>query len=280
MNFFEALAHGCAVLKKSNVEDAVRSCEILLCFAAQKSHAFVLSHAEEKLTLAQQMIFEDAILRRAQHEPLAYIVGEKEFFSCVFEVNEHVLIPRPETELLLEKSLQSLRALPQEALSVCDVGTGSGILACLIKKNIPQARVTAVDVSPQALEVAKKNAQNLNVSLDFVEGSLLEGVKGPFHAVISNLPYISTKEFCDLTLSVKEFEPYEALVGGETGTELIEQLIEQAKDKGYKEGMMLLEVGFTQARAVAKKMEQHGFIKVETFQDLSGIERVVKGVFA
>ncbi len=179
--------------------------------------------------------FRDLVRRRAEGVPVAYLVGHREFFSLDFRVTPDVLIPRPETEFLVMACLDRIKTRETGAVAVADVGTGSGIVAISVARQAPQARVTAIDLSPAALVVARDNARRLGVAerVEFVEGDLLAGIAAGrvFDIIASNPPYVSEAEFNSLARDVQAYEPRQALVAGPTGMEVIERLVPQAAER-------------------------------------------------
>jgi release factor glutamine methyltransferase len=207
------------------------------------------------------------LTRRVKREPIAYILGRKDFRHLTLAVDPRVLIPRPETELLVEVGL----TLP-EGTRVADIGTGSGAVALALKQERPDLDVVGVDVSSGALSVARMNSQRLALKVEWIEGDLLEGIS--CDAVLANLPYIANDEL--LPPEVARYEPRQALLGGQDGLDIVRRLIEQA-GKQPQVKLLALEIGHTQATATAALLEQAGFEQVERLRDLAGHERVVLG---
>ena len=208
--------------------------------------------------------FEALLRRREAREPVAYILGRKEFRRITLSVDPRVLIPRPETELLVEVGL----TLPTGA-RVLDVGTGSGAIALALKDERPDLSVVGVDASTDALAVARDNATRLGIDVDFVVGDLLEGVDGPFDAVLANLPYVP--EEVDLAPEISSYEPHQALFSGPDGLDAIRRVLTMVQGVP----LIALEVGLPEA--VGWLLEGAGFHSVEVLRDLAGHERVVVG---
>ncbi|MGH2872739.1 MAG: peptide chain release factor N(5)-glutamine methyltransferase, partial [Solirubrobacteraceae bacterium] len=207
------------------------------------------------------------LTRRAKREPIAYILGRKDFRNITLAVDPRVLIPRPETELLVEVGL----TLPQGA-RVADIGTGSGALALALKQERPDLDVVGGDLSTGALSVARMNAQRLGLRVEWVESDLLDGVS--CEAVLANLPYIADDEL--LPPEVALYEPRGALLGGNDGLDVVRRLIEQVGERPAVT-LVALEIGHTQAVATAALLERAGFGEAERLRDLAGHERVVVG---
>ena len=218
------------------------------------------------------------VRRRLRHEPVAYIVGRKGFRRIELVVERRALIPRPESELLVEVALE---LGPREVL---DVGTGSGAIALAVADELPEARVVAIDISMDALRVAQANTERLGLGdrVDVISRGVnsLAGAEPdgrPFDLLLANLPYVSEAEWGGLALEIREYEPREALVAGPTGLEAIEALLTEVAALGERPGAVALEIGAGQSDAVAGLVADAGFGEVETRRDLGGIERVVVG---
>lgn len=213
-------------------------------------------------------------------ESVAYILGRKEFWSLDLQVDVRVLVPRPDTETLVEQALDLLKAMPDRgrALRVADIGTGSGALALALKKERPGDEVVAVEVSPDALEVARANAEHLGLEVTFLQGDLVSPLagRGLFNLVASNPPYIPSKDIDGLSPEVRR-EPRLALDGGEDGLALVHRLASDAREVLAPDGVLAMEIGAGQAVAVTQILRDEGYIAVGTRRDLAGIERVIFG---
>jgi release factor glutamine methyltransferase len=231
--------------------------------------------------------FRGMVRQRAAGAPVAYLVGHKEFYSLEFEVTPDVLIPRPETELLVVALLDQTEARVAEGeprdspLAIADVGTGSGVLAVCAAKYLPNAYVTAIDVSAAALAVARKNAENHQVAdrIGFVESDLFAGVpaEARFDFIVSNPPYVSTAEMAGLPRDVKDHEPHLALEAGESGTDVVEPLIAQAAERLRPNGVLLIEISPMIAAAVEELVhKQPVFDLATTIRDHAGHARVIQ----
>ena len=213
---------------------------------------------------------EQLFLRRQEREPVAYLIGSRWFRRLELTVDRRVLIPRPESELLVEWAIE----LPEGA-SIVDVGTGSGAIALAIADERPDLRVSATDVDSEALSVAIDNAERLDLTVSFSAGNLLDAVNGTPDALVSNLPYVPASDLSDLEPEVAKYEPHSALSPGDGGLELITLLVAAAAERGI--GRIALELGQGQASEVADAVRQAGWQQVEIIRDLAGIERVVSG---
>lgn len=215
--------------------------QVLLAHVTQQSRAWVLAHPEHQLEREEGLKLADALEQLTAGVPLPYVIGEWEFFALPFKVTPHVLIPRPETELLVEMAIEWLKAHPQR-IRVAEAGTGSGCIAVSLAVNLPQIQITATDISTPALEVARQNARHHGVTkrIHFKENDLLTGLEGPFDLICANLPYIPSEVL--RTLPIYKQEPTLALDGGVDGLRLIEGLLAQAAEKLVPGGLVLLEI--------------------------------------
>jgi release factor glutamine methyltransferase len=245
---------------------------------SQAERAWLLAHDADGLDCAQEARFRDLCARRAGGEPLAYIVGRKEFFGLDLFVDSRVLIPRPDTETLVEWALELLGCHcgpdPQSRAPVIDLGTGSGAIALAIKKQCPTATVEAVDAHAGALQVASHNARQLGLDVAFRQSSWLEGATTHYDLIVSNPPYIRAG---DPHLAALRNEPLQALVAGADGLSDIRAIVHQAPQHLRQGGWLLLEHGFDQATAVRSLLTTAGFGSVRSRKDLAGIERCSGG---
>jgi release factor glutamine methyltransferase len=249
-----------------------RDAEVLLAHVLRCDQAALLTHPERLLSPAESDQLENFLKRRLASEPMQYITGSQEFFGLLFEVTPDVLIPRPETEHLVEAALEHIG---REAVRILDVGTGSGAIAVSLAHARPQSHVTAVDLSPAALEVARRNAQRHAVldRVTFLQSNLLAALDGAdFDVVVSNPPYIAEGEV--LEPQVSNYEPHPALYAGPTGLEVYERLIPEARKVLKPGGWLLLEIGFGQQPAVEALLR--GWRSVSVVHDLQGIPRVLQ----
>ena len=262
----EALDSALIALRAARVDTPELDAEVLLAHALGVDRTQLFLDSGREVTGPAVQTFQDFVRRRTvRREPVAYLVGRKGFRHLDLDVDPRVLVPRPETELLVEVGLE----LPQGA-SVVDVGTGSGAIALALKHERPDLQVTATDVSAEALEVARANAERLGLDVDLRHGDLFAG---PFDAVLSNPPYIATDD--QLPPDVVEHEPHQALFGGDDGTEIVRRLVARCAEAGV--GLLAMEVGESQSDAVAALLSGAAFGSVEVRKDLAGIERVVIG---
>lgn len=250
--------------------------QYLLQHALQKPRAWLLAHPEHRLTQDQRTAYEHLLQRRLQGEPVAYILGEREFFGLVFRVTPATLIPRPETELLVELALQRISL--RQKCSVLDLGTGSGAIALSIAHARPDAEVTAVDASMEALGITRENAQRLDIqNTRFIHSRWFSGLVGQrFDLIVSNPPYVAEND-PHLRQGDLPFEPPSALVSGQDGLDDIRHIVADAQNHLDAGGWLLLEHGYDQAERVRELLHKAGMAEVFSARDFSGIERVSGG---
>ena len=251
--------------------------ELLLMFTLACDRAYFYAHPERELTAAEGLRYDEVLAERIRGVPAQYITGHQEFWGMDFIVTPAVLIPRPETEHLIETVLQAAgEAHPTATLRVADVGTGSGCIALALAKELPDAEIHATDISSAALEIARANAARLQLDsrVQFHETDLLRGLgSGIFDFVVSNPPYVGESEEDQVQLEVRKFEPRQAVFAGPTGLEVISRLIPQARDALKPGGWLALEVSGTIADEVRSLLS--GWIGVQVTKDLQGIPRVL-----
>ncbi len=249
--------------------------ELLLAAALGKSRTYLYTWPEQVLSPAERSYFESVLERRVMGEPVAYILGTRDFWTLTLRVNRHVLIPRPETELLVETAL-ALIASPDARIA--DLGTGSGAIALALASERPAWEIVATDMSASALSVASDNASVLNIAnVEFRQGSWCEALPPQrFDLIASNPPYIDSAD-AHLTQGDLRFEPRSALVAADDGLADIRALCAQAQDYLKPGGWLLLEHGWTQGQAVAALMQSSGLASVQTIKDLNGNDRVTQG---
>lgn len=247
-----------------------------LCFVLDKPSSFLITHDDYTLSDAEYERFAEGIFQMAQGVPLAYLTGEQEFFGRSFVVNEHTLIPRPDTERLVEVVLDWVKKSGLNAGRILDLGTGSGCIAITLAKELPSWQVVAVDFSAEALQIAKQNAERLSVSnCQFVQSNWFGGVEGEFDVIVSNPPYI-VKD--DEHLSALMAEPITALVSDGEGLFDIEQIVSQAHEFLKDDGLLAVEHGCDQRVGVQGLFKQYGYDQIETIKDYGGNDRLTVGV--
>jgi release factor glutamine methyltransferase len=254
-------------------ERARRDAEALLLHVVRRERAALLARWNEVLEAEETGPYAALIERRLEGEPMQYIFGETEFYGLPFQVTRDVLIPRPETEHLVEKALEFAAGFA--APRIVDVGAGSGAIAVALAHGLPRAIVTAIDLSSAALAVARDNAQRNGVAIRFLRGDLLAPVSGErFEIVVSNPPYVPSGDRDALAVEVREFEPSLALFAGDDGLEVYRRLIPAGFAALVPGGFLLLEIGFGQSPAIAQLLAETGFAQIEFIPDLQSIPRV------
>lgn len=255
-------------LRDAALADAV----VLLLRVLGCDRAALRAHPERPITTEQQVDFQALLQRRLLFEPVQYILGEQEFFGLPLRVAPAVLIPRPETEHLVEAVLARVDA--GRPVEIVDVGTGSGAIALALAHTLPLAKVTAVDLSQEALAVARGNAERLGITVRFVQSDLLDGLPGErFDVVVSNPPYIPLGDSGELHPQVRQHEPELALFGGQSGLAVYQRLVPEAATALRPGGLLAMEIGYGQRAAVAGLLAD--WAGVEFVDDLQGIARVV-----
>ncbi len=269
--------------------------EVLLAHSLDRERTWLYLHFSNPLNENQVNNFEALLRRREQREPVAYIVGCKAFFGLDFEVNPHVLIPRPETELLVETALEiydlrftiydfnttsdnSQFTIHNSQFTIADVGTGSGCIAVSLAKHLPTVSIFALDTSSAALSLARRNAEKHGVaaSITFLSSDLLKGLTEPVDLIVSNPPYVSRAEVAAAMPEVSRYEPRLALAGGEDGLDVIRLLLPQAREKLKPGGVLLVEIGSNQGPAVIQLAQTHfPDATVEVKKDLARLDRLL-----
>ena len=273
MTYREARMQAAKQLAAAGVENEAAESWFLMEAVCGISRSFYLLHEQEAMDPVQEQVYFALTRQRCGRMPLQYLTGEQEFMGLNFVVNSNVLIPRQDTEVLVEEALKQIRP----GMEVLDLCTGSGCIIISIMKNVPQITATASDISKQALIVAKENAKLNEVSIQFECSNLFDNLKGTFDVIVSNPPYIRTEEIAKLMPEVRDFEPYDALDGKEDGLMFYRQIIEQAKQYLKSDGYLMFEIGYDQGEAVSTLMKQAGYEDVRVVKDLAGSDRVVTG---
>ncbi|HSE24613.1 MAG TPA: peptide chain release factor N(5)-glutamine methyltransferase [Pyrinomonadaceae bacterium] len=273
----ESVSQAASALQNAGVPEPRREAASLLAHKLSRDRTFLFTHGDECLsdeTFSQYMTM---VQRRAAGEPLQYITGLQDFYGRQFHVTPDVLIPRPETELLVEAALRLIG--PTRSPVICDVGTGSGCIAISILCEKEDARAVAIDISPAALKVAKQNSEVFGVTerIDFVEGDCFDGLDSPvgsFDLIVSNPPYVSADVVPGLQREVRDYEPLVALSPGGDGLSVIRRLMKDGPTFLKSSGYMLLEIGFDQGEKVTQLVENPWHL-LEILPDLQGIPRIV-----
>jgi release factor glutamine methyltransferase len=276
MTLKQALAEAVDTLTRRDVGSPRMNAEVLLLFVLNCDRAYLYAHSERELTGAEVARYDECIERRASGVPSQYITGHQEFWGLDLIVSPAVLIPRPETEHIIEVVLELLKQNPVQRPRVVDVGTGSGAIALALAHSLPEADVLAVELSREALDVAQANAARLQLDrVRFAQSDVLAGVilDASFDFVVSNPPYVALTEADKVQDVVKKFEPRMAVFAGEHGLDVIHRLIPQALAALKSDGWLLMEIGFSMSEAVMALLS--GWNEVHAVPDLAGIPRVI-----
>lgn len=264
-------------MQKSGISEPRREVVSLLIFSLNKDRTFLIAHPEYILSSEEEKRFQAVLQRRANREPFQYITGNQEFYRLDFEVTRDVLIPRPETELIVENAI---KLLPENS-KFCEVGIGSGCISIAILHNVETATAIGLDISANALQIAKKNAQRHKVSdrLQLKISDIFEVLQNKkFDLIVSNPPYIPRQDFEVLQPEVRDFEPIIALTDGVNGLSIIEKVINDAPDFLKSHGILLMEIGFNQANEVKEMFSPQIWQSVEILPDLQNIPRMIKAL--
>lgn len=273
MTITEALAAGRRQLTHSPTPEL--DARLLLEHVLQVGHAALLAHADEPLAPQAAATYAALLARAARQEPIPYLTGWAPFRDLRLRVSPAVLIPRPETEELVERALRWAQGRPD--LHIVDVGVGSGCIAISLALALPKAYVAAVDISAEALAVAQINAHNYGAAIDFYQGSLLEPISGPLDLIVANLPYVAAAEWTHLADGIKWYEPASALLAGTDGLDWLRGLLVQAPSRLRPRGAIFLEIGWQQGPAVlALARQQLPHAACACHRDLAGQERIVR----
>ena len=279
-----ALRDGMAQLAAASTASHALAAELLLMHSTGRDRAWIYAHPEAELDENAARTFFELIARRASGVPTQYLTGKQEFWGMECEVTPAVLIPRPETEHVIEVALQRLDersgANRSESLRIADVGTGSGCIAIALAKELPNAQIFATDISAEALKIAMRNAEKhcLGQHVRFVQCDLLESQECESHAfdlIASNPPYVPCKGKNELAREVHDYEPDTALFGGPTGTEIYARLIAQASERLQPGGLLVMEIGYGASERVCDMLDAHSWTDIRLTKDLAGIARVV-----
>ena len=276
MTLKEAQDSGKAQLQEVGIQEAPLDAWYLLEFVTRVDRATYFGNPNRLLTVEEEALYRTLIAQRAKRIPLQHLTGVQEFMGYVFQVNEHVLIPRQDTEILVE---QVLEWVPQEecTIKVLDLCTGSGCILISLMGLRPQIEGVGVDISKEALEVATRNGIYNGVHPTWVKSDLFTEITEEFDIIVSNPPYIKTAEIETLEAEVREHDPLLALDGKEDGLFFYHAIIEQATQYLKQDGMLTFEIGHDQGEAVSEYMKAHGFVDVEVKKDLAGLDRIVYG---
>lgn len=275
MDYRELYETGKDRLEKAGIQEAALDARLLLEEVCRTDRNTLLVHGDRAVTEEEEKKFLTFIERRKTHEPLQQITGWQEFMGLRFSVTEDVLVPRQDTETLVEEVMRYLR----DGMNILDVCTGSGCILLSLLRYSNDCRGVGCDISEKALAVAGRNARELGLSAEFIQSDLFENIEGKFEYIVSNPPYIRKDVIPALMEEVKDHEPLIALDGGADGLDFYRRIIKKAPDHLYPGGMLFFEIGYDQGEAVKGLMGEEGYEEVTVRQDLAGLDRVVYGTF-
>lgn len=283
MTYKEVYEMGRAALEQAGVEEAALDARLLLEFVCGTDRNALLAHGDEPVACEKKENYVNCITKRAEHMPLQHITGSQEFMGLSFQVNDKVLIPRQDTELLVEEAMIHLH----DGMSILDICTGSGCILLSLLHYSNHCRGVGLDISGEALLVAQQNCRNLELEAEFLESDLFSAFEPDktgrkqekFDIIVSNPPYIETEIIETLSAEVKDHEPGIALDGGKDGLDFYRKIAKEAGSYLNRGGMLFLEIGYNQGEAVTKLLEESGFLDVQLKKDYAGLDRIVFGTF-
>lgn len=259
------------LLTSKDIENPKLDSEYIIAHVLGMSRLELNLHQDDDITEDDLVLIQNMISRRQKNEPLQYILGETDFYGLTFKVNEHVLIPRPETELLVEKIIKENPAVEE----ILEIGTGSGAIAIALAANIKNVKIIAVDISNEALQVAHENAVKNKVNINFCFSDVFENVIGKYDLIISNPPYISNKEYQYLSSEIREYEPLIALLADDNSLAFYKKILCSAKDYLTENGKIYFEIGYSLSESIKKVAEENGFRNIEIVKDLNDFDRMM-----
>jgi release factor glutamine methyltransferase len=282
LTLIEAINSASEKLASAGISAFRFDAELLLCHTLEKDRAWLLAHIQDELADHRREIFEKSVNRRVQREPLQYIIGKQEFWGLEFRVSPDVLIPRPETELIIETVLDLVQTR-NEHLTIIDLCSGSGCIAISLATELTAAQIIATDRSGKALDLARENARTHNLSerIRFLEGDLFMpweelDTREEIDIIVSNPPYVPSADYKTLQPEVKDYEPQMALISGQDGTEIHQRIIHDAPRFLKSKGTLIMEMGIGQAEALVSMVRENGnYSDPIVLKDLAGIERVI-----
>lgn len=273
MTLREACREGAGILSRAGIAEADLDAWYLLEWVSGVSRGHYLAYPEEELTSDQEASFQKALAQRAERIPLQHITGEQEFMGLSFKVSDKVLIPRQDTEVLVEEALKYLKS----GMKFLDLCTGSGCILLSLLHSCPGAEGTGADLSGEALQVAEENRQRLGIQAELIKSDLFEEIEGNFDMIVSNPPYIRSGEIDHLMEEVRLYDPRMALDGHEDGLYFYRKIAKESPRFLKSRGMLLLETGYDQGESVPQLLREQGFREIEVIRDLVGLDRVVIG---
>ncbi len=272
MTIAEALEYAAGTFEAAGIDDSKTDARLLLSFVTGQDRTFFLTHEDEELDDPDEEKFKELVKKRSERFPLQLITGVQDFMGFEFDVSPDVLIPRFDTEFLVEEALKEIT----DGAKVLDLCCGSGCIIISLLKLTNDVEGYAADISEAALKLTRENAEKLGVDLNVIKSDLFDGIEGKFDFIISNPPYIRSGVIPTLMSEVKDYEPLLALDGGEDGLDIYRRIAAEAADHLSGGGMLLMEIGFDEGDAVKEILKKEGYKNTEVFRDYSGNERVIR----
>ncbi len=272
MKVFEIINWSEMQLKLAGIENPSLNAGLIISFFLGINRLELNLHADSDISQQHQILIQKAVARNSKREPIQYILGETDFYGLKIKVDKSVLIPRPETEYLVEKIIND----NEKPDSILEIGTGSGCIAIALKKHFSNSKIVATDISETALETATINSEINDVIINFLQSDLFENVSGKFDIIVSNPPYIPKQEFEILPKQILEFEPENALLAVDDGLYFYRAILEQAKKFLTKNGEIYFEIGHDQGNMINDIALDTGFNEIEMVKDLNGFDRIVR----
>ncbi|RLC53366.1 MAG: peptide chain release factor N(5)-glutamine methyltransferase [Candidatus Cloacimonadota bacterium] len=272
MKVFEIINWSEMQLKLAGIENPSLNAGLIISFFLGINRLELNLHADSDISQQHQILIQKAVARNSKREPIQYILGETDFYGLKIKVDKSVLIPRPETEYLVEKIIND----NEKPDSILEIGTGSGCIAIALKKHFSNSKIVATDISETALETAAINSEINDVIINFLQSDLFENVSGKFDIIVSNPPYIPKQEFEILPKQILEFEPENALLAVDDGLYFYRAILEQAKKFLTKNGEIYFEIGHDQGNMINDIALDTGFSEIEIVKDLNGFDRIAR----
>lgn len=271
----ELLLQGEEILKQNQIVDAKMDAWLLMehVFRITRSEFYLKREQKQQDCLSDKYL--NLVYLRSTHKPVQHIIGTQEFMGLEFIVDENVLIPRQDTELLVEKAIEFVKNLDSENVKILDMCTGSGCVAVSLAKFLGVKKIVGADISKKALAIARKNAYKNEVECEFIESDLFQNIHEEFSIIVSNPPYIRTNEINELMAEVKNYEPVSALDGGKDGLDFYRSIAREAKKHFEEQGFLLFEIGYDEAEFVRDILIGNGYTDISLFKDLAGLDRVI-----
>lgn len=280
----ELLKIGMALIEEVEYSNPLLESILILSYILKVDKVYIYTHGQEEVEKSVEVEFLRLVKKRSENYPMAYILGKKEFMGLDFFVEEGVLIPRPDTEIMIEYIIEYVKKNHKdEEIDILDIGSGSGAIGLSLGFFLPHARVWGIDIDPLAIKLSNKNRESLKLeNVDFFQGDLFkaleEGLHKKFHIIASNPPYIKREDISNLQRDVRDFEPLRALDGGIDGLDFYRRISLDARDYLRDQGLLIYEIGYDQGQGVKDILEVNGFSQVDILKDIQGHDRIVVGV--